>query len=506
MATYTYLSIDVGTSGAKISLYDQAGQLLAAQSATYPVDYPRPEWAEQDPTLWWQAVCQLAPQVVQAAGSRELASIAVSGQTPLCAPVDRAGQPLRPAILWLDRRATPQVNWLRQRLGEERCREISANRLDSYFGGPKWLWYRQEEPERFARTWKILQANSYIILKLTGAAVIDPSQAGLCSPCFNFSTGAWDPDVCAEMELPLDRLPEIHPAWEVVGRVTPAAARASGLPEGLPVVCGGGDFACACLGAGVTGPGQAALMLGTAGNLLFPGLNNRDPRLLHTIHLSGQSLPFGGVLAGGNLAWFTGLLGDPSPSLFERLDEEAQAVPPGCEGLVYLPYIMGERTPIWDPEARGAFVGLSARHTRAHLYRAVLEGVAFAFRQIAKIAGAASGMEDTPGSRNISIVAIDGGSRSPLWRAVLAAAIGLPVAKGSRRSGTALGSAFLAALGAGGVASFDEISAWAETEDLAYPDAEIQRRYADLYPVYAGLYQKLKPDFEILSGMAANPP
>jgi len=489
-----YLSIDIGTSAAKLSLYAPGGRLLAARAEAYPVDYPRPDWAEQDPSLWWQAVCRLAPQVIQAAGKVSLAGISVSGQTPLCAPVDSAGSPLRPAILWLDRRAEPQAAWLREHLGEERCRSVSANRLDSYFGGPKWLWFRQTEPERFKKTWKILQASSYIILKLTGAAVIDPSQAGLCSPCFNAASGQWDSAICAEMGLPLNLLPEIRPSWEAAGQVSAAAARACGLPEGTPVVCGGGDFACACLGAGVTGPERTALMLGTAGNLLFPGLPARDPRLLRTIHLTGEPLPFGGVLAGGNLAWFAGLFGAPQPGLFARLDEEAAAVAPGSEGLLYLPYLMGERTPIWDPFARGAFIGLSARHSRAHLYRAVLEGVAFAFRQIAEIASA--GGKHTIGPA----VAIDGGARSPLWRAILAAALGLPVAQGSPRSGTGLGSAFLAALGTGGVPSFASISAWTETLPFTEPDPDSRRAYDRLYPIYAGLYDRLKPDFHHLAG------
>jgi xylulokinase len=481
-----YLSIDVGTSSTKLSLFADNGLLLASRASSYPVEYPRAEWAEQDPHLWWQAVRALAPELMQAAQPHKLAAICVSGQTPLCTPVDAEGEPLRKAVLWLDRRATPQVDWLQHHLGEERCHSASANRLDSYFGGVKWLWFRQEEPHLFSRTWKIFQASSYITWLLTGEAVIDPSQAGLCSPCFNFESGQWDAGICGEMGLPIDILPEIRPSAEVIGAVSSAAALATGLPEGTPVVCGGGDFACACLGAGVTGRGQAALMLGTAGNLLFPGATNRDPRLLHTCHLNNQPLPFGGVLAGGNLNWFASLLGDSSPDLFQRLDREASSVPPGCEGLIFLPYIMGERTPIWDPSARGAFIGLSSRHSRSHLYRAVLEGVAFAFRQIYEIAGAPVG----------SVTAIDGGARSPLWRSILASALELPVLEGGQRSGTALGSAFLAALGAGTAQSFADITAWAETHSITEPDPAACRRYAELYPVYLGLYPKLQEDFQ----------
>ncbi len=482
----TFLSIDIGTSSTKLSLYDASGQLLTTGSAAYSVEFPRPGWAEQDPQEWWRAVCRLGPEIMADMGNKELAAICVSGQAPLCTPLGMDGTPLRKAILWLDRRATPQVDWLAQNLGEERALQVSANRLDSYFGGVKWLWFRQEEPKLYARTWKILQANGYVAWKLTGQAVIDPSQAGLCSPCYDFSAGTWQAEICAQMGLDLDKLPEICPSQAVIGRVLPEAARASGLPAGTPVVCGGGDFACACLGAGVTGPGTAALMLGTAGNLLFPGVFNPDPRLLHTRHVTGQPLTFGGVLAGGNLNWFAGLFDEPTAAFYGQQDEAAAQLPPGSDGLIYLPYLMGERTPIWDPEARGAFVGLSSRHTRAHLYRAVLEGVAFAFRQVLEITG-------TTGLK--TIVAIDGGARSTVWRSIFASVLGIPVQRGSLRAGTALGAAFLAALGVGETAAFEDIEAWGETSQPVLPDPEASRRYDRLYAVYAGLYPKLKTDF-----------
>jgi sugar (pentulose or hexulose) kinase len=485
----TFLSIDVGTSSTKLSLFSETGRLLSAKSAAYTIDYPHTDWAEQDAQQWWRAVCQLAPAVLAPEDAAALRGISVSGQAPLCVPLDRQGRPLRKAILWHDRRATAQVSWLRDHIGEETCRAISTNRLDSYFGGVKWLWYRQEEAALFAQTWKILQASSYVIYQLCGQAVIDPSQAGLCSPCFNFSTRDWDPGICASMGIPLAMLPAVHPSQALVGSVTAQAARESGIPAGVPIVCGGGDFACSCLSTGIAGKNQAALMLGTAGNLLFPGAANRDPRLLHTIHLTGDALPFGGVLAGTNLSWFASLLGDASPDLLARLDAEAASVPAGSEGLVYLPYLLGERTPIWDPAARGAFIGLSARHTRAHLYRAILEGVAFAFHQIAKIAA-------MPVS---AIVAIDGGARSPLWRAILASVIGIPVIGGGERSGTALGSAFLAARGPGTAASFSEMAAWTETLAQTDPDAHDQQVYQQIFPLFAGLYPKLSPEFHQLA-------
>jgi sugar (pentulose or hexulose) kinase len=279
----------------------------------------------------------------------------------------------------------------------------------------------------------------------------------------------------------------------VVGTVTARAAQASGLPAGTPVVCGGGDFACACLGAGVAARGQAALMLGTAGNLMLPGVFAPDARLLHTHHVTGQPLTFGGVLAGGSSSWAAGLFGAPTPDLYAALDAEAAAVAPGCDGLLFLPYLMGERSPIWDPAARGAYIGLSSHHTRAHLYRAALEGVALAFRQAKEIMGAA-------GSSLERITAIDGGARSPLWRGILAAALNTPIQPGSTRAGTALGSAFLAALGVGAVRGFDEITDWVATGPLEPPDARAAARYNELFPVFAGLYPKLKEDFHQLAG------
>lgn len=487
----SFLSIDVGTSSTKLTLISGNGELIATVSSPYAVNYPHPDWAEQDPNEWWKAICKLTHELTRTKTISEISAISVSGQAPSCLPVDFNGNPLRRAIVWLDRRSTTQVDWLREHIGEEHCRAVSLNRLDSYFGGVKWLWFRQNEPEAFAQTWKILQANGYVLYKLTGRAVIDPSQAGLCSPCFNQHAMKWDEEICEQMGIPLNLLPEICHSYEVIGQVSGMAAEESGLPKGVPVVCGGGDFACSCLSTGAAGRGEAALMLGTAGNLLFPGLINEDSRLLHTIHLTGEPLPFGGVLAGENLNWFADLFGSRSIDFFRSLDHDAAKVPAGCEGLLFLPYLMGERTPIWDAHARGAFIGFSSRHTRAHLYRSILEGVAFAFRQIAEIAEF-----DKTSAR---IVAIDGGSRSSLWRSILASVIGSPILEGGERSGTALGSAFLAAYGAGLVRSFKDLRTWTQNGSLTEPDQSQRQIYNQLHPVYCDLYVTLKQTFSELA-------
>jgi len=481
------LTLDVGTSSLKAALYDATGNLLAKASADYPLHYPKPGWAEQNPQDWWKACCT-ACRVILSRKVGPVRGICVSGQAPGCVPIDRQGSPLRPAILWLDRRAAPQVDWLVQHLGLEETLRTSANTLDSYFGGVKWLWYRQNEPENYTATWKILQANGYVLYQLTGKAVTDPSHAGICSPCFDFGNQIWSEVTCEQMGIDMEKLPMIAPSIAQVGTVTPEAAQATGLPAGVPVFCGGADFACSCLGSGVLGSGSVSLMLGTAGNLMFPAAPRTDPRLLNTIHVTGDILSCGGVLAGAAVNWFGEMLKIDMPDLYGTLDREAADIPPGAEGLVFLPYLMGERSPIWDPHARGAYIGLLATHGRAHLYRAVLEGVGFAFRQMLEI------LKENGALVN-EIVAINGGARSLLWRQILADVLQVPIRWRPTKDGTTLGGAYLAALGAGLFNRFEDITAWLEPTIDTFPNLANVDIYQRRYAVYAGLYDKLKSDF-----------
>ncbi len=481
-----YLSIDIGSTSTKAALYHPNGKLCASQSEEYGVHYPHPGWAEQDPSAWWQATQECCRRLVPEQRGQRIEAISVSGQAPGCVPIDHAGKPLRPAILWMDRRAVQQAERLRAQLGVEMALRISGNTLDSYFGGPKWMWFHENEPGLYAATWKLLQANNYIIYRLVGEVVTDPSQAGLCSPCFSLHTREWDSHTCEVMELDPEKLPRIRASSEVVGTVSRAASEATGLPEGVPVICGGGDFAFACLGAGVTEAGSAAMMLGTSGNLLVPGSAKIDPRLLNTIHVTGQTLSLGAVLAGGTVNWFTHMLGMNQPGSFTLLDEEAGSIPPGADGLVFLPYLMGERTPIWDPLARGAFVGLSTIHTRAHLYRAVLEGVAYAFRQMTEIISSA----DTPIRE---IIAIDGGARSTVWRQIFADILQVPIRWRPTSGGTSLGSAYLAAQACS--SSARDLSGWFEPTVDAQPNSEPWDCYRPQYEVFCGLYDQLRDCF-----------
>lgn len=489
----TYLAIDIGTTSAKASLYDLDGELLASRTADYPLHHPHPGWAEQDPNAYWDAAQSLCGALLALTRNPPVRAVCVSGQAPSCIPVDRDGEPLRRAILWLDRRATREVEFLRNRLGLEEAAARSGNTLDGYFGGPKALWLKANEPEIWKRTWKILQANGFVIHRLTGEAVLDPSHAGLMSPFWNAGSRTWDQSICNLLDIPLDCLPTVFPSTSIVGQVTRAAAEATGIPAGTPVICGGGDFACACLGAGVSSAGSAAMMLGTAGNLLVPGPGRNDPRLINTVHVTGDPLRLGGVMAGGAVRWFGDMLRTSEPDLFATLDAEAEAVPPGASGLVFLPYLLGERTPIWDPHARGAFIGLSGGHHRGHLYRAVLEGVAFAFRQMAEIVAEA-------GSPIREVIAVNGGAKSPLWRKIFADVLGVPVRYRPASGGTVLGAAYLACVGAGDAKGFQAIEGWLEKPVETAPSARVAAIYDQQYGVFRDLYGRLRESFGILAG------
>jgi xylulokinase len=298
------------------------------------------------------------------------------------------------------------------------------------------------------------------------------------------------------MGLDIEKFPALHVSNQVVGRVSAKAAEATGIPANTPVVCGGGDFACACLGAGVLQPGQAAMMLGTAGNLLVPATPRMDERLFNTVHVTGETLSLGGVLAGGSVRWFTEMIGLDVETLLPALEVEAAAVPPGAEGLLFLPYLLGERTPIWDPQARGAFLGLSTRHGRGHLYRAVLEGVALAYRQMAEIFA-------EMGRPIGEVIAINGGARSPLWRQIFADVLQTPVRWRPESGGTALGAAFLAAWGVGDFRSPAELRGWLEPTVDTFPEPSTVHCYAVLYPIFCQLYDRLKDSFHTLAEKGA---
>jgi xylulokinase len=488
----TLLIIDIGTSSTKVSLFSVEGKLLNYHQQAYRVEHPKVGWAEQDPSIWWQAACQGSARIIREAGDPTIAAVTVSGQTPSCVPVDENGEALHSAILWLDRRASQQVSWLQKNLGLEDAVARTGNTIDSYYGGVKWLWFKQEEPDLYKRTWKIFQASSYVIYHLTNQAVLDYSQAGLCSPCFNLYRQEWDSEILKLMEIDLAKLPILGPANRVIGMVSDQAAHRSGIPAGTPVTTGAGDFAFSCLGAGVFESGAAVMMLGTAGNLLVPDPAVIDPRLINTIHVTGEKLSLGGVMAGAAVTWFKDMLRWEGEDFYLRMETEAGETPPGAEGLVFLPYLMGERTPIWDDQARGVFFGLSNIHQRGHLYRSVLEGIAYAFRAMLDIV-------TESGTTIQNIVLTDGGAQSYLWRQIFADVLGRPIRWQARSGGTALGAAITAAVACGELSGFDSIMRWFAPAVEVNPDPKSAAVYNHNFQVFQSLYPRIK-DLYLRSG------
>jgi D-xylulose kinase len=502
MGSYILVA-DLGTSATKAGVFTPEGREIVSSMAEYPTAYPQPTWAEQDANLWWDSAITTIRNSLEGAHVRPEAikAVSISGQAPSCLAIDREGEPLRPAIIWIDRRATEEVEWIAENVGADEVRRVAGNHIDGYFGGPKWLWFRNKEPDLFDKTWKILQAHSYVIFKLTGELVTDYSHAGLCSPCFDLKRKEWSREMCEALGIPLSMLPEVAPSHQVVGEVNTAGARLSGLAEGTPIVAGGGDFACATLGCGVIDVGQAAQMLGTAGNLLVPmgETVDPDPKLLNTVHVTGDYLTLGSIYAGGVLQWFRDQLGEPEieearrvdKSAYRLLDEKAAEVPPGSEGLILLPYLMGERTPIWDAYARGVYIGLTPYHTRSHMYRAALEGVAFGFRHMAEII-------EQQGVKIKEIIAVNGGAKSPLWRQIFADVLNARIHYYLGGVSTLLGDVILAGVGTGQFSGFEVVREWLEIAETQEPDAEAHALYAKYYTLYRKIYLQLKDQFKEL--------
>jgi xylulokinase len=489
-----FLGLDIGTSGVKAILVSETGEVEA--SATTPLDLatPRPGWAEQDPESWWQASLASLRQVLAATDASRVAAVGLSGQMHSSVFLDGAGKVIRPALLWCDGRTTAECAEITERVGgEDRLRDLASNPALEGFTLPKVLWLRNHEPDAFARLATVLLPKDYLRYRLTGAIATEPSDAS-ATLMYDTARLRWSDDILRAVDLPGTIVPEVGGSGEVLGRVTAEAASLTGLAEGTPVVGGGADNACGAAGVGVVAPGEAVASWGTSGTVLAPMAEPWvDPKLrAHTFcHVVPGSWYLMGVTltAGGAFGWyrdnFAGELRDLTDAK-QRLDVEAGSVEPGSEGVTFLPYLQGERTPHRDASARGAFVGLSLAHTRAHLTRAVLEGVCFALRDSVTILQEA-------GLPLSQLLLTGGGARSAFVRRLQADVYGLPVGRVNREEGPAYGAALLAAVGAG---AFPDLAAAAAATltrtPLEQPDPEVHRAYEAVYARFRRLYPALR--------------
>lgn len=501
------LGIDVGTSGTKSVLFDTEGKALASSTAEYPLYQPRNGWAEQNPEDWWGAVVQTVSDVLCRSGvpSAEIQGIGISGQMHGLVLLDAEGSVLRPSILWCDGRTTAECQEITEMVGKRRLMEITANPALPGFTAGKILWVRRNEPELWAKAAHILLPKDYIRYRLTGEFATEVSDASGMN-LLDVGKRDWSDEMLQALQIDRNLLGRLYESCEVTGRVHEAAARATGLAAGTPVVGGAGDNAAAAVGNGVVENGRAFITIGTSG-VIFAHTDHMTIDPEGRVHAFCAAVPGAYTVmsctlaAGLSLKWFRdtlcgaemeaarGLGEDP----YVLMDRQAATVPIGANSLVFLPYLMGERSPILDSDSRGVFFGLSAAHTKVDMLRAVMEGVVYSQRQCLDVLREMNAAPET-------LLASGGGGSSPLWRQMLADVLDCPVSTVKNREGGALGVAILAGVGTGVYPSVPEGC----RQILRYREAQMSipentAAYAPFYELYRGLYPALKDRFELLA-------
>ena len=493
-----FLGIDISTTSAKALLIDGRGQAAGIGSTDLPLYTPQPLWSEQDPADWWQGAVQSIRQALSQAGvgGEAVQAVGLTGQMHGLVLLDASGDVLRPAILWNDGRTSAQCREITERVGAHRLLETTGNRALTGFTAPKILWVRENEPEIYAKAAHILLPKDYVRYRLTGEQAVDKAD-GSGMILFDLKQRDWSKEVLEALEIQPEWLPRTYEGPEVTGAITAEAAEATGLKAGTPVAAGGGDQAAQAVGVGAIQPGIAALTLGTSG-VVFASTGEPYVEPEGRLHAFCHSVPgtwhLMGVMlsAAGSLRWYRDTLA-PGVS-YDDLLAPAAGIAAGSDGLLFLPYLTGERTPHPDPLARGAFVGLTIRHTPAHLTRAVLEGVAFGLRDSMELVRSS-------GQGNIRQVRISGGgARSRLWRQILSDIMDTELVTVNATEGAAFGAALLAGVSAGQWDSVEEsCEATIRVEERTQPEPGSAAIYEGLYPQYRGLYPALRQTFDAVA-------
>ena len=493
-----FLGIDVSTTGAKALLIDEQGAVVETATTPLSLSTPKPLWSEQDPHEWWTGTVKSIKNVLASANAsgEDVAAIGLTGQMHGLVLLGAKNEVLRPAILWNDQRTGEQCDAIRKNMGgRDHLVAVTGNDALTGFTAPKILWVRDHEPEVYARAKHVLLPKDYARLKLTGVHAMDKAD-GSGTLLFDLAKRNWSAEVLKALDIPPDWLPPTFEGPETTGKISAEAAQETGLKAGTPVVAGGGDQAAGAVGAGAVKPGVVALTLGTSG-VVFTTTEKPFVEPQGRLHAFCHAVPgkwhFMGVTlsAAGSFQWYRDTLA-PKES-FDALVAEAEKVPAGSEGLLFLPYLSGERTPYPDPQARAAFVGLTLRHGRGHMTRAVLEGVAFSMRDCFAL------LKDA-GVGNVSQVRVaGGGAKSPLWRRICASILGVELVTVNSTEGAAFGAALLAGVGAGAWPTVESAcDATITVTGRDAPDPEWSKAYAALYPRYRELYPALTPTYRAI--------
>lgn len=496
-----FLGIDASTTGVKALVIDEAGGVVGGATTEIPYATPKPLWSEQDPAVWWSGTVNSIRVVLNETGltGNDIAAVGLTGQMHGLTLLDEAGNVLRPAILWNDQRTGAECDDIRAALGKANLIKITGNDALTGFTAPKILWVRKHEPEIFAKVKHILLPKDYVRYQLTGNFAVDKADgAGML--LFDLSKRDWSAEVLEKLGVPVEWLPQTYEGPAVTGHISAPGAEATGLKAGTPVMGGGGDQAAQAVGVGAVKAGIIALTLGTSG-VVFASTDSPFVEPEGRLHAFCHSVPgrwhLMGVMlsAAGSLRWYRDTL---APGVdFDALLAPANDIPPGSEGLLFLPYLTGERTPHPDPLARGAFVGLTVRHSQAHFSRAVIEGVAFGLRdsfELMKSAGLAAINQ---------VRASGGGVKSPLWRQILADVLNAELVTVNTTEGAAYGAALLAGVGAGAWPDVDTAcEACIKVTGSTQPQPETAAKYEGLYAQYRRLYPALKDISHNLSGQS----
>jgi len=498
------MGLDLGTSGVKILVADADGEVLATNTEEYPLYQPEVGWSEQDPADWWAATLDGIEAVLEdpAVDPEDVEALGLTGQMHGSVFLDDEGEVLRPAILWNDTRTSAQCDEIEERVGEDRIIELASNPPFEGFTAPKILWVQEHEPEIYDQTETILLPKDFIRYKLTEAFATDVSDAS-GTLLLDVGERDWSPEILDELDISRDLLPEVYESPEVTGAITDAVAERTGLPADTPVVAGAGDNAAGAVGSGVVGDGDVWGSIGTSGVIFVATDDERtDPEgRVHTFcHAVPDTWHVMGVMlsAGGAFSWFSDTLGGPEEVVadqlgkdaFEVLTDEAATVDPGSEGLIFLPYLNGERTPHRDADARGAFFGLSTRHDKSHVVRSVLEGVTYGLRDSFRI------VRDDLGVDTGQLKAAGGGAKSPLWKQIQADIFDAEILTPNVDEGPAYGSALLAGVGADVYDSVADATEQAvDIVDSVEPIDQHTRVYDEYYEIYESLYPALEDSF-----------
>lgn len=498
------MAIDVGTSGTRVALFTQDGAVAGSRSAEYSCQTDGPGYSQIDAEIWWEsALACIEGLKADGLPLERVAAIGVDGISWVGLPVDEAGHALSPALTWMDRRSRSQAESMVKRVGAEALFAVAGNPPDPAYIAPKMLYFKENEPDIYRRAHCFIQCNSYIVLRLTGTFSQDYSQ-GYGFHFFDVARRQLRGDVAEAMGVDAEKVAPFYESHQVVGGLLGSVARRTGLTADIPVVAGGLDAACCTLGAGVITPGDTQEQGGQAGGMSIDVDHAlMHPRLILGCHVvPGQWLLQGGSVGGGGaLRWFREQLGawedaagrEEGLSAYEVFSREAETVPAGCQGLCFLPYMAGERSPIWDSNARGVFAGLSYDKSRAHMVRAVMEGVAFSLQHNLETAYETGARVDT-------LRSVGGSANSQVWTQIKSDVTGLPIQVPFSDQATTLGAALLAGVGAGIYRDFAEaVRHTVRIQRVHEPDPAMHRRYMDFYRQYRELYQSLVPWFGRMS-------